>query len=183
MKRNIEIKARIKNAPLARLKIESLCASTPERLFQEDIYFNVSGKRKKLRVFNQESGQIIEYIRANTRGPKLSTYSIVNTRFSKKAFDELSAKHGVSNIVRKDRLVYMYDRTRIHLDTVAMLGHFIELEVVLREDEMEEDGVLEAHNLINAIGLEVGEFISCSYLDLIEHIPNNKIQPTSFVVG
>jgi len=39
--------------------------------------------------------------------------------------------------VVKQRTVYLVGRTRVHLDRVAGLGHYLELEVVLADNEDE----------------------------------------------
>lgn len=41
----------------------------------------------------------------------------------------LSDALGVKGEVRKDRQLFMIGQTRVHLDTVEGLGHFMELEV------------------------------------------------------
>jgi len=184
MKRNVEIKARVQNVARVRAKIESICCSPPQSIFQEDIYFHVLGMRKKLRVFDCTHGQIIEYTRENKSGPKISMYTIEETYAPEKIYKALLKKYKVRNVVRKQRLVFILGRTRIHLDSVAMLGNFLELEVVLEEGESEESGMNEAKRLIREVGIKKSsDLVRGSYLELIDSIPNNKIQPTSFGGG
>lgn len=167
--RNIEIKAKICNVQSLKMKVELLCGNKPERLSQEDIYFDVKGKRKKLRVFTQTYGELIEYSREDKLGPKLSQYSICKTDNPESVFQKLSQTHRIKKIVRKNREVYMLNRARIHLDSVEKLGDFIELEVVLKSSESEEDGVMEARNILKALNLEKIEFIEGSYEDLLDN--------------
>lgn len=54
--------------------------------------------------------------------------------------------------VRKQRSLYIVGRTRVHLDIVEDLGHFVELEVVLREDEPTEHGIAEGSFADRPIG-------------------------------
>ena len=53
----------------------------------------------------------------------------------------------------------------IHLDKVENLGHFMELEVVLREGETTEAGVLEADELMKRLGIEASRLIDRAYVD------------------
>lgn len=61
----------------------------------------------------------------------------------------------------------MIGRTRTHLDRVENLGHFLELEVVLADDEVIEDGVLEANELMMALGIEQSQLVATAYVDLM----------------
>ena len=52
------------------------------------------------------------------------------------------------------------------MDTVEGLGTFLELEVVLRPDQTEEDGRAIADELANGLGIEEDDLISGAYVDL-----------------
>jgi predicted adenylyl cyclase CyaB len=69
--------------------------------------------------------------------------------------------------VRKNRTLFIAGRTRIHLDIVENLGHFLELEVVLREDESTDVGVREAHELMQRLGVTPSQLIDRAYVDLL----------------
>jgi len=69
--------------------------------------------------------------------------------------------------VRKARTLFLVGRTRIHLDEVEGLGHFMELEVVLREGESTEAGVREAHGLMERLGVKAAQLIDRAYVDLL----------------
>ena len=58
-------------------------------------------------------------------------------------------------------------RTRVHLDRVEELGHFLELEVVLSEGEPSAAGVEEAHKLMAALGIAPTQLIEGAYVDLL----------------
>lgn len=62
----------------------------------------------------------------------------------------------------------MVGRTRIHLDRVQDLGEFLELEVVLRDDESPELGVAESHQIMFKLGLSPDQLIENAYLDMIQ---------------
>ena len=69
--------------------------------------------------------------------------------------------------MRKHRTLYLVGRTRVHLDRVESLGHFLELEVVLAEGESPDAGVKEAHALMTALGLADDQLIDGAYVDLL----------------
>jgi len=55
----------------------------------------------------------------------------------------------------------------VHLDRVEGLGHFLELEVVLKENERAESGVQEAHSLMAQLGIEPSQLVETAYVDLL----------------
>lgn len=68
----------------------------------------------------------------------------------------------------------MIGRTRVHLDDVKGLGHFLELEVVLNEGEPAEAGIEEAHALMAQLGIAPAQLIEEAYVDLLAratHLP------------
>ena len=69
--------------------------------------------------------------------------------------------------MRKLRTLYLAGRTRVHLDRVEALGDFLELEVVLAEDEGLEHGVAEAHALLARLGIPASDLIEGAYVDLL----------------
>jgi predicted adenylyl cyclase CyaB len=70
-------------------------------------------------------------------------------------------------IVTKERHVYLAGRTRIHLDRVDGLGDFVELEVVLAQDDDEEDGHAEAHAMFASLGVPESDLVAVAYVDLL----------------
>jgi adenylate cyclase class IV len=75
------------------------------------------------------------------------------------------ADHGPIEILQDD--TFFVGRTRVHLDKVEDLGHFLELEVVLSEGEGQEPGVEEAHRLMAALGIPATHLIEEAYVDLL----------------
>ena len=62
----------------------------------------------------------------------------------------------------------MAGRTRIHLDRVEDLGHFLELEVVMTDGEPAEAGVAIAHALLAKLGIAPDQLIERAYVDLLD---------------
>lgn len=71
----------------------------------------------------------------------------------------------------------MVGQTRVHCDRVDGLGDFMELEVELREDQTEAEGVAIAEDLMAKLGVEKENLISAAYMDLLlqksENAPKN----------
>jgi adenylate cyclase len=82
--------------------------------------------------------------------------------------EALTLAHGQIGRVRKLRTLLLADRTRIHLDRVEGLGDFMELEVVLADDDAMQDGVAEAHALMARLGIASDQLIDVAYLDLLQ---------------
>ena len=61
----------------------------------------------------------------------------------------------------------MIGRTRVHLDRVDGLGTYVELEVVLRDDESAADGDAEAARLMDALGIAESDLVEGAYADLL----------------
>ena len=160
MPRNIEIKAL---EPMA----ASLATQGPTEIAQDDTFFCCQLGRLKLRTFSATEGELIFYQRANERGPKESFYLRAPTAAPEVLREALSRAYGQAGRVVKRRTLYLVGRTRMHLDRVEGLGHFLELEVVLEESEPCESGVREAHALMDRLGIEPSGLIETAYVDLL----------------
>lgn len=167
MARNIEIKARIESVTLIAPKVAALATEGPLEIAQDDTFFNCDNGRLKLRAFSNDAGEIIFYRRANQSGPKESFFVRSSTSSPESLREALSLAYGQIGRVRKYRTLYLVGRTRVHLDRVEGLGHFLELEVVLVGDEPAEQGVREAHELMDKLGIQHVQLIDGAYLDLL----------------
>lgn len=168
MPSNIEIKARIRDLDEIRLRAEQLSDSPVEAILQEDIFFNTSQGRLKLRVLSEDNGQLIYYTRPDQEGPKRSDYQISLTSDPENLKRVLELAYGIRGIVRKTRYLYLVGQTRVHLDDVQGLGQFMELEVVMREGQSDPEGQLIAEGLMAALGVERSDLIEGAYMDLLE---------------
>jgi len=90
--------------------------------------------------------------------------------------DVLIKALGMKGFVRKIRKLYLYEQTRIHIDDVEGLGHFVEMEVMLENNQSTEDGIAIAENLMLQLHIEKQDLVDVSYIDLIDSIelPCNK---------
>jgi adenylate cyclase class IV len=167
MARNIEIKTRVDSIEEIEPKVRTLADGGPIVIAQDDTFFTCEQGRLKLRVFAADAGELIFYRRANQRGPKESFYIISPTTSPDSLREALALAYGHTGRVRKTRTLYLVGRTRIHLDRVDDLGDFVELEVVLREDESPQNGVAEAEALMAALGIDCTQLIEGAYADLL----------------
>lgn len=167
MPRNIEIKARIDSVELLAARAAVLADSGPVEILQDDTFFHCDRGRLKLRMFSPDAGELIFYRRADQTGPKESFYVRSPTASPATLREALALAWGQSGRVRKRRLLFMAGRTRIHLDRVEGLGDFLELEVVLRDDETAANGEQEAHALMARLGVAQEQLIAGAYVDLM----------------
>lgn len=167
MPRNIEIKAHIASVETLALKAAAIADQGPIEIIQDDTFFVCDNGRLKLRAFSKEQGELIFYRRPDRKGPKESYYLRSPTSEPETLRESLSLAYGQAGRVQKHRTLFMVGRTRVHLDRVAGLGHFLELEVVLAENEPGEVGVREAHKVMNRLGVEQSQLIEGAYVDLL----------------
>ncbi len=166
MPRNVEIKARARDFANQVLLAEGLENRGVEHLVQEDTFFNVPSGRLKLRVFEDGSGELIQYERVDSAGPAESRYLRYSTDDPGTLKETLTNALGVRGVVRKKRTVYLAGKTRIHMDQVEGLGSFIELEVVLHPDENPADGAVVADALMSNLRIEKSDLVETAYIDL-----------------
>jgi predicted adenylyl cyclase CyaB len=167
MARNIEIKARVADLVALRSRAAALAGKGPIEIAQDDTFFNCPAGRLKLRAVSGSSGELIFYRRSDEHGPKESYYVRTPTSEPETLRQVLALAYGEAGRVRKQRTLFLVGRTRIHLDDVESLGQFIELEVVLRDDEPAEAGVREAEELIKRLGIGTSQLIDRAYVDLL----------------
>jgi adenylate cyclase class IV len=169
MPRNIEIKARIHSVADLLPRARTLADGPEQRIDQDDTFFVCTNGRLKLRDFGDGRGELIHYHRADahTDGPKLSDYVRAATSDPAALRDALARAYGILGRVRKTRWLLLAGATRIHLDQVEGLGEFMELEVVLRDDQSEALGVAIAEALMQALSVPATQRLAGAYLDLL----------------
>ncbi len=168
MARNIEIKAKFKNIAGLTAKVAELADKGPVEIYQDDTFFTCANGRLKLRTFSATAAELIFYRRPDQTGPKESVYSIAPVTAPDKIREVLSQAYGQTGRVIKHRTLFLIGRTRVHLDKVERLGDFLELEVVLAENEASEDGVAVANDLLRKLGIPAENLIEGAYVDLLK---------------
>jgi len=168
MATNIEIKARVDDFDALKARAESLSDQSVQVISQEDTFFNTDKGRLKLRVLAPDQGYLIYYERPDQDGPKRSDYHLTKTEEPESLKKVLTLALGIRGVVRKTRHLYMVGQTRIHLDEVEGLGHFMELEVVMQADQSDAEGQSIAENLMRRLGVREEALLEGAYMDLLE---------------
>ncbi|MDX2218433.1 MAG: class IV adenylate cyclase [Burkholderiales bacterium] len=167
MARNVEIKARLADRAQLIARIQTIATSGPTEISQDDTFFHSTNGRLKLREFGDGTGVLVFYDRSDEAGPKESFYVLSQTSEPDTLRDALSRAHGQLGRVVKQRTLYLVGRTRVHVDRVDGLGDFMELEVVLRDDESLAAGMAEAERIMAALGIAKDTLVNGAYLDLL----------------
>ena len=172
MARNVEIKAGIRDMANLKRLVEKFSDQTVTVLIQEDVFFHVTKGRLKLRIFSDGEGELISYERSDVLGPKESTYFIAPVKKPAQLKTALTHALGIRGVIKKKRCLYFIGQTRIHLDEVEGLGDYIELEVVLSENQTWDEGKKKADELMDLLQIEEEDLVDRAYIDLISSDEN-----------
>ena len=182
MAKNLEFKAKFQSLDGLYPRLATLNATHHETVHQIDTYFHVtrvkdalgsetSEPRLKLREAKGWSeGWLIYYERPNQDGSRYSQYQLCEIADPGSLKGLLTVALGVKTVVKKQRDVWMFNHTRIHLDTVANLGQFIELETVF-QGQTEAEAIDEHQHVKDVLHLDVVAPIAVSYSDLVMQKP------------
>jgi len=166
--RNVEIKARARDVNRLRARAEELSGGPAEMLYQRDTFYHIPDGRLKLRVVPKRPCELIFYRRPDAVGAKTSEYQIVRSDDLEGLSRILDIALDVRGVVTKTRFLYRIDQTRVHIDDVEGLGTFLELEVVLRDDQTEAEGAAIAEELLGQLGIDPTDHVAGAYIDLLE---------------
>ena len=178
MATNLEFKAQFQSLDELYPRLADLNATHRETVHQIDTYFHVTkGKdsvkseacepRFKLREVNGWSeGWLIYYERPNQDGSRYSQYQLCEIADPGSLKNLLTIALGVKTIVKKQREIWMFNHTRIHLDTVTDLGQFVELETVFK-GQTEAEAIDEHQYVKTTLRLDTTDPIAVSYSDLV----------------
>ena len=167
MHRNLEIKARLRDAAACEEHVRALAGPPVRTLQQEDVFFACASGRLKLRWQDDDPGELIAYARPDVEGPRTSHYRIHRTDDPASLAATLAMALGEAGRVRKRRQLYLVGQTRIHIDRVEGLGDFLELEVVLTPQQSERDGEAVARELMTALQIGEQDLVAGAYVDLL----------------
>jgi predicted adenylyl cyclase CyaB len=167
MPRNIELKARLRDAATARTVAERLCPRAPEIEQQVDTYFDSRRGRLKLREIAGRGAWLISYERPDRRRAKGSDYLLVPVSDPAGLKSAVSQALGITGVVRKLRRIYLFQNVRIHLDEVEGVGHFLEFEAVLAEGVGDANGERQIAELSREFGLDEADLLAGSYGDML----------------
>lgn len=165
--KNIELKIQVDDFQSINRNLKKARATDEGVLSQTDTYFNCKGKRLKLREQNDKEFLLVLYARPDKKEATVSDYDIIY--FDKKQAQALKAvlkkAYGEKVVVKKERKLWMYKNTRIHLDKVQKLGTFLELETVVKKGLAEAKK--EYNEVVDFLDLEKYKKLERSYSDML----------------
>lgn len=165
---NVEIKARTARAAAIRQILQDNQADFRGTDHQIDSYFRVPDGRLKLREGNIENS-LIFYRRPDQEGPKASEIHLYRPGLADPALkDVLVAALGIWKVVDKQREIFFIDNVKFHLDRVAGLGEFVEIEAIDTDGNIGEAKLREqcAHYM-QLFGIQDQDLIEHSYSDMV----------------
>lgn len=141
---NLEIKARLRDPAAALRRVRELEPRPHSVERQVDTYLSVPRGRLKLRrrwtASEPRAGavpeieqpcELIAYDRPDVEGARRSDFLLLRLPAETRVEDVLGLALGLDARVEKVRTVFLHDSVRIHLDEVAGIGSFLELEAIL----------------------------------------------------
>jgi adenylate cyclase, class 2 len=172
---NVEIKARcfhLQKVEAFLLQHDAFYQGTD---YQKDTYFNVPNGRMKLRQGNIENS-LIFYNRNNQKGPKQSDFQLIQIDNGPQLEQLLESALGVKIIVEKERRIYFLDNVKIHLDHLADLGSFVEIEAsnISAPEKTVEELHQQCQHLMQAFDIKEEDLIENSYSDMREEAQSRK---------
>jgi adenylate cyclase class IV len=176
MRRNVEWKARLRDPDAALDAARAAGAEEEATLHQRDTYFHAVVGRLKLREQPPALAELIQYDRMDRAGPRTSAYRIVEVLDPEALRDALGAALGVRAVVEKERRLLLHAGTRIHLDAVAGLGTFAEVEAVVADGERLEDAQARAERWRALLRVTDEDLLPVSYVDLMERAVSRRGQ-------
>jgi adenylate cyclase class IV len=167
-RRNLEIKAVDPDPPGTLAAALALDVEDHGVLRQRDTYFHAVQGRLKLREAPPAPAELIAYARGDLSGPKVSTYRIVPVADPAALVAALGDALGVRVVVEKARRLLTWRNVRIHLDEVAGLGAFVELEAIAAGVGGLEAERAKVEELLRALGVPEDRLVAPGYADLLE---------------
>jgi predicted adenylyl cyclase CyaB len=165
---NLEIKARCDDLDAARLRALALAARPAGVDRQLDTYFRTAAGRLKLRESRLEGAQLVPYLRPDVAGPRRADYRVIPVEDPGSLKRLLAAILGVHRVVEKQREILLLENVRIHLDRVAGLGDFLELEAVFDGRPASEPGERRRlERLMRQLGVRPEDLVDGSYETLV----------------
>jgi predicted adenylyl cyclase CyaB len=164
---NIEIKARLHDRRNVETRLEALGARRLWTHRQQDTFFAVPTGWLKLREVEGRPAEVISYRRPTSHaGPRASDFDVILVEDGAAWMRLLARVLAVDKVVAKERTLWIYEHTRIHLDRVDSLGEFLELETVV-EEITQEAARAETQRLVATLGIQERDLVAVPYRDLL----------------
>ncbi len=164
--KNLEAKFRLANHAAAEARATALGYTRRAVLHQRDTFFRVAIGKLKLREENG-SAVLIFYHRDQSGPLMLSNYEIVKLADPPGTLRILAAALGPLAVVEKVRTLMMRDNVRLHLDQVARLGDYGEIEAVIAGGDDPERSRGAVDEVLAALEVGQADLIDVSYFELL----------------
>lgn len=174
MKRtNIEIKARCSDQNKIRNLLKEQKAEFKGLDRQIDTYFRVNNGRLKLREGNIENF-LVFYEREGTSGPKQSNVILFESEPETSLKEILTRSLGILTVVDKQREIYFIENVKFHLDNVAGLGTFAEIEAIDKDGTIGREKLREQCEFyLKLFDIKESDLLSDSYSDMLLETAGN----------
>ena len=165
---NIEIKARVQYPEQIEQILSEHNAKYVGKDLQIDTYFRIATGRLKLREGNIENS-LIFYNRLETKDLKKSEVLLQKLGPDNAGLKSiLDTLHGAWKVVRKERKIFFIENVKFHIDEVAGLGSFVEIEAIddngMHGEQMLRD---QCARYVQLLGIKTSDFVDKSYSDMI----------------
>jgi len=159
---NLELKIKLDSFTRVKEQLNTIKAEYKGILNQRDVYYTSISGLLKLRTVNG-SQELIRYDRDESGSNRFSDYHVmhINAPDAESFFNEVLS---TETVVEKQRELYLFDNTRIHLDTVEGLGNFLELETLVINGK--EDAEKRFARIVDLLKLDLSKQIKASYKNL-----------------
>jgi predicted adenylyl cyclase CyaB len=164
--KNLEAKFRLIDLAQAEARASALGYVHRAVLKQRDTFFRVAKGKLKLRE-EDGSAVLIFYHRIDSGPLMLSDYEIAPVTDAALMLRILDAALGTIAVVEKVRTLMMRDNLRLHLDRVAKLGEFGEIEAVIADGDDPERSRGAVAETIEALKVRQSDLIDVSYFELL----------------
>ena len=174
---NIEIKARCSNPERIKAILTEKAAEFKGIDHQIDTYFQCNHGRMKLREGNIEN-HLIHYHRQNTEGPKRSEVILFKSDPTSSLKHLLTEALGILTVVDKQRAIYFIENVKFHIDQVADLGSYIEIEAIDFAGTIGEYRLMQQCNhYLDLFEVKNEDLVAESYSDLlIKRLNETKVK-------
>ncbi|MGA9723324.1 MAG: class IV adenylate cyclase [Candidatus Binatus sp.] len=163
---NLEAKFRLIDLAKAEARATALGYARRATLNQRDTFFRVANGKLKLREENG-SAVLIYYHRSEAGPLMLSDYEIVPVADPVRTLRILDSAIGTLAVVEKVRILMMRDNVRLHLDVVANLGKFGEIEAVIADGDDPERSRAAVDEILAALAVSQSDLIDVSYFEML----------------
>jgi predicted adenylyl cyclase CyaB len=164
--KNLEAKFRLSNHAEAESRASAIGYTRRAVLNQRDTFFRVANGKLKLREENG-SAVLIFYHRDESGPLRLSNYEIVKVADPPRTLRILAAALGPLAVVEKVRTLMMRENVRLHLDKVARLGDYGEIEAVIADSDDPEQSRSAVNEILAALKVDKADLIELSYFEML----------------